>query len=385
MAHTGLALSIILWILLLSACSDGNTPNTDYTPGSPGEMAYNAEAARQDLHAAQTRIAEQVRIERAATAQAQAEDRKRALAATTTAQALQVAQAQFAATQNALTAKSTIDARNFQATQSAISAQQTADAVKAQATATADAQQIAANLEKLSATATAQAMTLAQARARTDEARAQSDAEFFNLVFRLSIVLALLLAFIFGAYAINQILNISLLRRAVIETRHGTMILMTLNGQPSAQPLSTPSIPALMPGEQPGDEFQQSQSKVIDAEAHALGEPYKVVTSKGTYFIPRTPDANETDFRLVLRLLRESMQLNGAQSDTIPPADQLGWSDHTRDRAVKLVADYIKTKQGRKGGTFVGERHKTLIQLYSDVGARRVSLSPAPPNGQPSG
>ena len=164
----------------------------------------------------------------------------------------------------------------------------------------------------------------------------------------------------------SQFITTMFLRRAVIETRSGTMIFI---GSPSGG--YTPTI--VQPP--PLQITNGSQSEAPDA--HIL-----VRQGSRQTFIPRTPDLSETERRLILRLLRESGRLNGWQSDIIPSANELGWSHDTRARAINLIRNYVVTREGRGGGTFVGDKHRTLYALYGDVGSRKVMFTPPLPTNQ---
>ncbi len=372
MARKILVLSIFLTSLLLVGCAD------DGAPAPTGPIVDRAQA-EQDRKDADRRIQEanqRIALANARLAQQTADaqqfelsQRKAAASATAQAVALQ-------ATVNAQNALATSQARSAQQTASAIEAQQTRQAVSAAATATASAREIQQNLEHAAATATQQAVTLQIAKSEADAQRAASDAEFYNGLWRVVIVAVIGALLVFGLYAMNGFVSTALLRRAVIETRGGTMILFSQNGQPSAHALAAPAL-ALPSGE--SDEFPSSDARTIDAEASTI-----TVNSGGKSFLMAHPTeaenaADDAARRLCLKLLRASMQQVGASSKRIPTAIDLGWSSAQWQKAVDAMRDHLIVKRGRAGGVWINDQWGTVKGLWVAIGERRASVSTPPP------
>jgi hypothetical protein len=187
-------------------------------------------------------------------------------------------------------------------------------------------------------------------------------------------VLLIIAAFILGILGVNQYLQTAFLRRTVLETRLGTMVFITgPQGRYTPTILSPPPMLQLLGSVD--EELLPTQAHVIDAGPIIFNHGGKQT------LITRVSDPNESERRLALRLLRESMKVAGPQVNRIPTAQELGWSSETRARAVAILKPHVTTQRGRNGGTFVADEYRTLVQLYSDLGSRKVVLSPPPAKG----
>ncbi len=357
-ARPALAYSVLLLTLLLTACGAEGVPSASV------DLGATADAARYQLQAAQRAQTATAQAISAAAAREAKQTRQAmdAANARATTEAKQTAQAQAAAS-------ATIQAYAFNLTV-------TADALalaqqQAQATATADARGIQVALEKQSATVTAQAVEHQRLQAEQDAQAARRTSDFFAYFWAVVWVVAVIVLFIFGMYAVNQWLAVFALRRTVIETRTGTVFFVREGNQFTAQLLNPPSMLPVTTDER--DEFADSQAHVIDAEADVI----RVGDGKGERFMPKLTDAEwqtrEGNRKLVMRLLRAAMMQVGGDAKRIPTAKDLGWAPATWVKAVSLLKPHVVTKEGRGGGTVCADTYPTLAQLYAAVGERRVT------------
>ena len=213
-------------------------------------------------------------------------------------------------------------------------------------------------------TATAQAVE--RTAAQEEQARRADElTRTVLLVFLLLILLALgsvLVALVWKAG--NQWIEWQSRRRQLIESRAGTLLLVAENAPPVRVQVIQPALPARLP--------------IADTDEDVLTDtepiPYSV-NGELVGFIQR-PGAADPSRRLVLRLLRESIQAVGAQSSRIPGWRELGWSAEVWTQAVRLLSRYIETQPGR--GTYLTGEYASLQELYFAVGERRAVLSPTP-------
>uniref|UniRef100_A0A7C4Q659 Uncharacterized protein n=1 Tax=Bellilinea caldifistulae TaxID=360411 RepID=A0A7C4Q659_9CHLR len=253
-------------------------------------------------------------------------------------------------------------ARATQAAQET-SLRQTAEAVRLEATrqavsleATKQALAIAEQAYQM--TATAEAVR----RQAEREAQAQRQEGILQLLALLILLVTLLalggVVVVLVWRAGNEWIAWQSRRRQLVESRAGTLLLVAENAPPVRVQVIQPALPARLP-----DEGDESETEPI---------PYSV-DGKLVGFIQRRADPHK---RLVLRLLRESIQTVGAQSNRIPGWRELGWSAEVWTQAVRLLSRYVETQPGK--GTYLTGEYETLQALYYAVGERRAVLSPAP-------
>ena len=245
---------------------------------------------------------------------------------------------------------------------------QTAEAVSIQATQQAvqfegTRQALAAQEHTYQLTATAQAVE--RTAAQEEQARRADElTRTVLLVFLLLILLALgsvLVALVWKAG--NQWIEWQSRRRQLIESRAGTLLLVAENAPPVRVQVIQPALPARLPVTDTDEDIPTDTEPI----------PYSV-NGELVGFIQR-PGADPSR-RLVMRLLRESIQAVGAQSSRIPGWRELGWSAEVWTQAVRLLSRYIETQPGR--GTYLTGEYASLQELYFAVGERRAVLSPAP-------
>lgn len=405
-----LLLSVVM--LFASGCSVESPSEGGFIPNAEGS-SFLMEAT----HAAQRVMSERrTATIQAATLSAGATREFVDLSTTGTAQALQVRQQEMnlnatanavglqqAGTRQAATetsaarrneATGTAQSNNAAASETAMvravnrSGSRTAAAVEATgtayaATSTRSAEDIAAALERHQATATAEALEIRRAQAQEDAARAQRWSDFFDTILKIILGLGSLALLVMLIVQLARYLDSLALRQRLVETRSGTVLIMVSKGQTSAQIIKpTPNLLDI------GDEFETSQAPLIQQEAEDL---LKVTTARGETFITKSDpeqEALEARRQLAMRLLRESMRYYAERSfdpreiNRLPTYRDLSWSSETWVRAVSCLKPHIITRQGRGGGTFCGEQFPTLLQLYSAVGERRITLngnaSPSP-------
>jgi len=148
-------------------------------------------------------------------------------------------------------------------------------------------------------------------------------------------------------------------RRQLVESRAGTLLLLAENAPPVRVQVIQPSLPPVVREE---DETESELEPI----------PYSV-NGRLVGFIHRQSDPQR---RLVMRLLRESIQAVGAQSNRIPGWRELGWSAETWTTAIRLLWRYVETQPGK--GTYLTGEYQTLQDLYFAVGEKRAILSPTP-------
>ncbi|MFZ6019125.1 MAG: hypothetical protein ACOYXO_05875 [Chloroflexota bacterium] len=246
---------------------------------------------------------------------------------------------------------------------------QTAEAVSLEATRQAvqfesTRQALAVQEHTHQMTATAQAVE--RIAAQEEQARRADElTRTVLLVFLLLILLALgsvLVALVWKAG--NQWIEWQSRRRQLIESRAGTLLLVAENAPPVRVQVIQPALPARLP--------------IADTDEDILTDtepiPYSV-NGELVGFIQR-PGTADPSRRLVLRLLRESIQAVGAQSNRIPGWRELGWSAEVWTQAVRLLWRYVETQPGK--GTYLTGEYASLQELYFAVGERRAVLSPAP-------
>lgn len=254
------------------------------------------------------------------------------------------------------------------ATQSAqeTSLRQTAEAVSVEATrqavsAEATRQALAAAEQSYRLTATVQAAE----RQAEREAQAQRQEGLLQLLALLILLLTLLalggVVVVLVWKAGNEWIAWQSRRRQLVESRAGTLLLVAENAPPVRVQVIQPALPARLPVVD--EEESESETEPI---------PYSV-DGKLVGFIQRRADPQR---RLALRLLRESIQAGGAQSNRIPGWRELGWSAEVWSQAVRLLSRYVETQPGK--GTYLAGEYETLQELYFAVGEKRAILSPAP-------
>ncbi len=252
------------------------------------------------------------------------------------------------------------------ATQSAqeTSLRQTAEAVRLEATrqavsveATKQALAIAEQAYQITATA--------EAVRRQAEREAQAERQEGLLQLLALLILLLTLLALGGVVVVlvwragNEWIAWQSRRRQLVESRAGTLLLVAGNTPPVRVQVIQPALPARLP-------------LVDDQAAETEPIPYSV-DGELVGFIQRKSDPHK---RLALRLLRESIQAVGAQSNRIPGWRELGWSAEMWSQAVRLLSRYVETQPGK--GTYLAGEYETLQELYYAVGERRAILSPTP-------
>ncbi len=409
------AFFLIFVFILLAAC-DANTSGDSFD--SPRVIANDEgsalllEATRAALrvvserktatiqHATMSAASTREFVERAVTGTAQAlkvRAQEMSLNATANAVGLQQQQTRQAATETSEARRSeataTQRAVNIAASETSmqharnVAASQTADAIQATATtfaatSTRGAQELQAALERKQATATAEQLEIRRVQAQEDAARSQAWNDFFDSLMKIVLGIGAIAALVMLIVQVARYLDVLAMRQRLVETRSGTVMIVVTNGKPEAQIIKP--TPNLLDAGQ--DEFEASQLPAVTNQAD--DEMLKVTTTRGETFIAKNDpqeELAERNRKLALRLLRESMryyankQEDGPNADRIPGHRVLGWSGETWSRAILILRPYIVTREGRGGGTFCGARFPTLMQLYSAIGERRVSIAPIEP------
>ncbi len=267
---------------------------------------------------------------------------------------------------------------------------QTEQAYQAQATQTAQAYQITAQYldlratqQAVDATATANAMLLAvqsyQATATLQalERKAREEQHAAEVTRQRAVVQSILeTAIVFLALAALVVLFFVFLYRLLDayvrwqETRRSIMIspigvlVVRRDGMPPVHVEVLKPKPELPPERTEGE---------LDWIPYRVGD--QIVGFVKPEWRQKGEDSNR---RLVLRLLREAIQKAGGNADHIPGWRELGWPAETWTRAVALLRPYVHPVPGRGGGTFLVGEYRTLAELYTALGSKQITLSPAP-------
>jgi len=151
-------------------------------------------------------------------------------------------------------------------------------------------------------------------------------------------------------------------RWRLVESRAGTLVILP-EGAPRVQVAVVRA--DMLPPQGDEDEFGTELAEI----------PYSV--NGEVVGAIRADWREEPQRRLVLRLLREAMQVAGPGSTRLPGWRELGWSAEMWSRAVETIRPYVETSSGRYGGTYLVGGY-TLHRLYQDVGARKIALTPSP-------
>jgi hypothetical protein len=270
------------------------------------------------------------------------------------------ATAQAVATRDAYAFDVTATADALQAAQHAYSATQSAQAAEFSAQATVDSYNGAQ--AALALRATAQAGNLAR-----QERSADLYASLGPLVALAGIVALFVLALVALRAAWGWLESIER-RRALVETRTGTILLLPSPSGLIAQVLARPEL-----GNAPPDDEWVSEATAADAiPVYSHGALQTVLERP-----PTRSGADGPDRRLILRLLRAAMLAVGPESSRLPGFRELGWPAETWTKAVALLKPHVVTQPGRSGGTFC-ESGATLRDLYNAVGERRITALPSP-------
>jgi hypothetical protein len=350
------------------------------------------------------------------TAQAQSAGSAISIAAQATAQALSVARAQIAMTS---------DAANFPSTQAAIFAQQTAQAIRVQATSDAHALLVAqlaaqqtaqANAvqgtadsraallvqqqaqttatsqamvaqqtgQALEAQTTAQAMRLEGITAIQDAGNSQRQNELMGWLVPVVVAIVIGVALFLGAKFTGGRIDAANARSRMKTQR------LALPGPLYDAPTETvvfvddPNTgyptPQLIYTDDNGQSYGTgdpltSQATVIDSQARPVN-----VIIPATGVIPAGQAETRDDaarHKLTMKLIRDAINHMGAQSNRIPPADQLGWLAGAWTNAVANLRPYgVEILPGTDGGTYLMGQYPTLQALYLAIGESKLSHFP---------
>lgn len=361
------------FLVLVTACADS------YAPAS-GNAGYDLEIAKGRATSAAIQTAARLAAEAIATGDARtaiafSHESTRAAQAVQNAmlyaQATNTAQSQFAA------ATATAQWANARAAETAVvlRVQQTAtqSTANANATATAERRTLEAQQQKAQATGTAQAIAAAIDQSRADNARMQTWKDYVDSILKIIVGVGSIAFLAMLIIYVARILDSMALRRRLIETREGTVILSIVGGKPTAQ-LVKP-VPNLLDA---GDEIFELPSETGQVKKEA--DEIKVRTSHGeTFTMTREPD--DTRRHLALRLLRDSIRhyqrlgFDPRATTRVATWRNLDWSADSWSKALDAIRPHVIVKQGRGGGVLCGEKYPNLLALYVAVGEHRAALS----------
>lgn len=358
------ALTQIAFVLLLVACTPAQPkPEPKGMPDDPISLQATADAL----------ILSARSLEKSA---AEAEKRIKATEKAYNIQATRLAQA-ITATAQAINVQGTAQAIQATANAQELETQSTATAQVISLIATATAEAIAVHREQAKATATAQAILSRQQAELEARKRSQFAAEmrlYLGLTFLFGVMVILLyLLWRMGERYLDALIN----RKLLVESRAGTLLLQPAGVQmnvmvitPNATTTSSSSLAGLLEkgDDDEGDEFESEISSV----------PYYVNGDLQGFLKTREAPRDEPKRKLALKLLREAIQVAGAESKRLPGWRELNWSAQTWSDAVSLLRPYLKTEVGRTGGTCLVGGY-TLRDLYLGVGERRIALNTPTP------
>lgn len=375
-------------VALVTACADSAAPS--------GNASYDLEIAKGRATSAAIQTAARLAAEAIATADARTaiafsrESTRAAQAAVNAllyAQATNTAQSQFAeatGTAQYMNARADETRQAMQAEQNAtrvaaiINATATDDARRWQATATADRRALDAAQMQAQATATAQAIAAQIVQQQQDDARLKAWKEYTDSILKIIIGVGSIAFLAMLIIYVAKILDSMALRRRLIETREGTVILSIVEGKPTAQ-LVKP-VPNLLESSDEVFELPSETGRVESETRFREPDEIKVRTVRGeTFTMTREPD--DTRRHLALRLLRDSImhyQRKGFDPRTITRVStwrDLEWSADSWSRALDAIRPHVVVKQGRGGGVLCGATYPNLLALYIAVGEHRATLS----------
>jgi transcription-repair coupling factor (superfamily II helicase) len=324
------------------------------------------------------------------TAQAKAANNVQSNAETATAQALNLARAQLAMTADAVNfpstqaaAIATADARSLlqvqqqaqtTATSQAMAAQQTAQAIEARAT--VDARAMLAAQQQSETTATAQAMqregVSAQQAASTSKWQNELMAWLIPLLAVVAFGLTLLLAVMF----FSGMLEATNTRRGLENQR--LALLGTLYGTPHETIVYADGLPSrttLRRLNSPGPVVVQPEPVILDGDVPASA----VLLAYDDQVLEDHAEAREESarYKLAMKLIRDSINHLGADSNRIPESAQLNWPDGAWTIAVAILRPFgVEILPGEDGGTFLVGQYASLQALYNAIGVRMLDLLP---------
>jgi hypothetical protein len=399
---------LVALTLTLSACI------VTADPAVPANNANSAVAQQARADAALQQAHQQEANAQAAaaneTAQAQAAQRVRELNATATAQAVSVAYAQMSMTANAanlpstetailalqaaqaLEAKATVDARAMlalqeqaqtTATSQAAAAQQTAQSIEAQATIDARAMLVAQ--QQTQATASAQALQRDNAAANQAAGTLQQQRELGAWLIPLLAVIAFGFVLVLGVKFVSGLIdranegrkleNERLARIAALMAAPTETIIFVGDPQTALGKLHLLNTPKNVDIDDTGNVWTSPASQVIDADE----PPMVVILSNGEVVLPDSAEAREEAARckLAMKLLRDAIDHEGAHSNRIPSAAQLGWPSGAWKIAVTILKPYgveILHEQDRE--TYLVGQSASLQTLYIALGEKYLSCFP---------
>jgi chemotaxis protein histidine kinase CheA len=407
MRHT---LLLLILALTLSGCFVAADPASGISingPDSAAALQARADSARQE---AQRLEADAKAAAANEAARAQAAQNVRALAATATAQALNVARAQLDMTAQAM---------NFPSTQAAVAAQQTLQALEAKAT--VDAQAMRMLQEQAQTTATSQAL-IAQQAVEANQAQATVDAGALvaaqqqsqataaaqtlqrdNLtaaqvadnsqqgrelgawlipvlaVIAFGVVVLLGTKFVSGlidrANDGRRLENERLAQNAALLAAPTENIFFIGDPQTAFAKLQLLNKPKNIDIDDTGNVWM-SPADVIDADE----APLAAVSSSVEMELPDQAEARaETArYKVALKLVRDAIDHEGAHSNRIPSAEQLGWPDAEWTIAVATLRPYgVEILHEQERETYLVGPSGNLQNLYIAVGEKYSTYFPA--------
>lgn len=329
----------------ITACATA-PPLTGPRASEPQGLSAERIAVEATLSALQARQQEIQQRIAAATEQAQATEMAHARQVTATADALALAAAREQATA-------------------------TAGALAVQATQTARAADLQATQQALSLQATQAALALQATRQAAEVQREETTASALSLTLLVGTFLAVVAGLALLWNAVQRYLAWQERRNSVLESRAGTLLLLHNEGTITAQLIAGPDLGLLGQASRDDDEFL---TEAPQAEAIPYYRDGRLVG-----FLSRDGDpAVETRRRLCLKLLREAILLVGPDSERLPGHRELGWPAERWVQAVAMLKPHLTTQVGREGGTFCAGAYRTLGELYTALGERRLLPSPAP-------
>ena len=357
-------------VLVLRPAADLPPPHA--STDSPGVLAADGVAARQQLAAARQTADVLAQRQAAATANAVATDRARAAGATATEQAwnLTLRQAQATETAHAHRATATADALALSATTDAQHAQATAQARDAQATADTRALDQARAIAATTADAHALALASMQAEASTQVAieRERTLSSTLTALCGMS-ALMLFVAATAAAYIVSQYASARWHTLSTRPVAGGTLVLIgnTTTGFATRLVPETTRRRAAKPAIAPPADIVDLVPDIPLIEAEPVLTPLL------------RPAPHSPDRQLAVRLLRHSIGQRGDGGTRLATWREIDWPSEQWQRARQSLDGYLRIKPGRGGGTYLVEHpYPTLGELLGAVLAGEASLGPSP-------
>jgi hypothetical protein len=166
-------------------------------------------------------------------------------------------------------------------------------------------------------------------------------------------------------------------RLALLGTLYGTPheTIVYADGLPSRSTLRRLNAPLLRVPEGAGVDVIQPAPTIIDGDVPASA----VLLAYDDQVLEDHAEAREESarYKLAMKLIRDSINHVGADSNRIPAFAQLNWPEGAWTIAVAILRPFgVEILPGEDGGTFLVGQYPSLQALYNAIGVRMLDLLP---------